>query len=154
MQQTHAHDLDTRAAQLVAAADPAAVAAVLAEFPEAEDIGMRADPDAFDPHAGRKRAPKDPAQRVQYLRDLIERLRGEVEDDIASYNRYRYHGLAAVSAFDICIASSGRPLQALRTALDLTSAHISYGLTMMRNLHLELARVQAALGHGVDLTRF
>ena len=52
----------SRASALVAAADPAAVAAVLADFPEAEENGLRADPASFKPH--RKPPPKDPTKRA------------------------------------------------------------------------------------------
>ena len=55
-----------RAAALVAAADPAAVAAVVVYFPEAEEIGLRDDPASFNPH--RKPPPEDPAKRAEYLR--------------------------------------------------------------------------------------
>ena len=51
-----------RASALVAAADPAAVAAVLADFPEAEEIGLHDDPASFNPH--RKPPPKDPTKRA------------------------------------------------------------------------------------------
>lgn len=71
-----------RAAALVAAADPAAVAAVLADFPEAGEIGLRDDPASFNPH--RKPPPKDPAERAEYLREQIERPRKAV--DCASRN--------------------------------------------------------------------
>ena len=133
-----------RAAALVAAADPAAVAAVLADFPEAEEIGLRGDPASFNPH--RKPPPKDPAKRAEYLREQIERPRKAVDRDIEEYNRYRDRGLASRCDTDINISSGANPVGARRTALRLKHAQISYGLTMSHNLRLELASTLQALG--------
>lgn len=138
-----------RAAAAVAAADPAAVAAVIADFPEAEEIGMRSDPASFNPHS--KPPPKDPAKRAQYLREQIEKWRLDVDRDIERYNELRDRGLAALSDYDINLSG---PLCALRTALSLKDAHISYGLTMSHNLRLELASTLQALGQPPQLALF
>lgn len=87
-----------------AAALVAAVAAVIAEFPEAE-----------------------------------------LQRDIATYTRYREQGLAALSAYDVCISSGNNPLGALRTALRLKDAHISYDLSILVKLTLELEDVKTEL---------
>lgn len=141
-----------RAAAAVAAADPAAIAAVLADFPEAEEIGMRSDPASFNPHT--KPPPKDPAKRAQYLREQIEKRRLEVDRDIETYNHLRDKGLAALCDYDINVSSGGNPVGALRTALSLKSAHISYGLTMSHNLRLELASTLQELGQPPQLALF
>lgn len=140
-----ATSLDTQAAALVAAVRPRDLAALLAKYPEAEEIGLRSDPESYNPHS-LKRPPQDPKRRADYLADKIETYRWEVERDIERYNALRDRGFAAVSTYDIVISGSCNALGALKTALDLKTAHISYGLTMMRNLHLELDALNAANG--------
>lgn len=140
------------AAALVAAVDLAAVAAVLAEFPEPEELGMRDDPASIKPHT--KPPPKNPVKRAQYLREQIERRRRNAENDIECYNDLRFRGLAALHACDIIISSGRNPLGALRTALDLKSAHITYELTMLHNLHLELAEALREQGLPPQLAIF
>ena len=46
--------IQEQAAALVAAVDPAAVAAVIAEFPEAEKVGIRTNWQSLDPHLGHR----------------------------------------------------------------------------------------------------
>ena len=137
--------LDVQAAALVASVKPRALAALLAKYPEAEDIGFRRDPDHYDPHS-LKKPPKDPKRRIEYVEGLIEQYRREVERDIERYNALRDRGFSELSAWDIVLGGTYDPLGGLKTALELKSAHISYGLTMMRNLHLELDRLNAARG--------
>lgn len=132
------------AAALVAATDPADVAAVIAAFPEADQIGLRENWQDLDPHVGR-RVPKAPADRAEHLSRLIETYQGELQRDIARYNDLRARGLAALSDYDICISSGGDPLGALRCALRLKDAHVSYALSVLVKLSLELEDTQAAL---------
>lgn len=136
--------IQDEAAALVAAVDPAATAAVIAGFPEAEKIGVRGNWQDLDPHLG-QRVPKAPADRAAYLARMIERYQAELQRDIATYNRYRENGLAALSAYDVCISSGRNPLGALRTALRLKDAHISYALSMLVKLSLELEDVKTEL---------
>lgn len=120
------------------------LAAVLARYPEAEDIGFRSDPDSFNPH--KKALPKDLSARQIYLIKCLDSYRKAVELDICTYNKYRDRGLGALTMYDVCGAASGNALMALNTSLYLKRNHISYGLTMMRKLHLELAATNAQLG--------
>ena len=136
--------IDDEAAALMAAVDPAAIAAVIAEFPEAEKVGIRANWQDIDPHLG-QRVPKAPADRAEYLARKIEQYEAELQRDIATYTRYREQGLAALSAYDVCISSGNNPLGALRTALRLKHAHISYDLSILVKLSLELEDVKTEL---------
>lgn len=137
--------MDIEAAALVASVKPRALAALLAKYPEPEDIGFRSDPDHYNPHSIKK-PPKDPKRRAEYLAAEIENYRKEVERGIEKYNALRHYGFSALSSWDIVLGGTYDPLGGLRTALDLKNAHISYGLTMMRNLHLELDAFNAANG--------
>lgn len=136
--------IQEQAAALVAAVDPAAVAALIAEFPEAEKVGIRANWQSLDPHLGH-RVPKAPADRAEYLALKIEQYEAELQRDIATYTRYREQGLAALSAYYVCISSGNNPLGALRTALRLKDAHISYDLSILVKLTLELEDVKTEL---------
>ncbi|WP_459203492.1 hypothetical protein ACQVRV_00105 (plasmid) [Ralstonia pseudosolanacearum] len=136
--------IEDEAAALVAAVDPADVAAVIAEYPEAEDVGIRENWFELNPHVSR-RVPKAPAARAEYLAKLIEENQDELQDDIARYNELRERGLAALTPYDICISSGNDPLGALRCALDLKDAHISYQLSILVRLALELEDTRAEL---------
>ena len=140
-----ASSLDDQAAALVASVKPRALAALQAKYPEPEDIVFRSDPDHYNPHSC-KRPPKDPKRRSEYLAAEIETYRRSVERDIERYNALRDRGFSALSSWDIVLGGTYDPLGGLKTALDLKTAHISYGLTMMRNLHLELDALNAANG--------
>lgn len=140
--------IDDEAAALVAAIAPAAVAALIARYPEAEHVGIRSNWYDLDPHSAR-RVPVAPAARVDYLAKLIDSNQAELQRDIARYNDLRARGLAGLSRCDILISSGGRPLEALRCALDLKTAHISYHLSILVRLALELEDAQAALARAV-----
>jgi len=135
--------IDDEAAALVAAVAPAAVAALIARYPEAEHVGIRSNWYELDPHSAR-RVPVAPAARAGYLAKLIDSNQAELQRDIARYNDLRARGLAALSRCDILISSGGRPLEALRCALDLKTAHISYHLSILVRLALELEDAHAA----------
>lgn len=140
-----------RASAAVAAADSAAVAAVLADFPDAAEIGSD--------FSGGERAPRlslpaDPAKRAQYLREEIERLRLSVCRDVSAYSLLRVDGLRALSDYEICSSPGGCPVAALRAALALRHGRISSGLTMGHCLRLELADALRALGKPPQLTLF
>jgi len=136
--------IDDEAAALVAAVNPADVAAVIAAFPEADKVGIRKNWYEIDPHLGR-RMPKAPADRADYLTRQIEQHQTELQGHISTYTRYREKGLTALSAYDVCISSGNDPLGALRCALRLKDAHISYCLSILVKLSLELEDVQARL---------
>lgn len=138
--------LSAEAAALVTAIAPAAVAAVIAEFPDAEHVGICPTWPDIQPHQGR-RVPKDAAERAQYLAQRIESQQAELQGNISSYNRLREAGLAALSGYDICISSGGNPLAALRTALQLKKNHISYDLSILVRLTLELEDTQTELAN-------
>lgn len=144
--------MDVEASALVAAVGQAAVAAVIAEFPEAEELGLRRDPASFNPHC--KPPPKDLEMRAHYLREQIASRRPAAEDHIARYNALRARGLAALCSYEIVISSSRNPLGALRMALDLKAAHITYESTMLRNLHIELAQALKDQGLAPQLALF
>lgn len=136
--------IDDEAAALVAAVDPAAVAAVIAEFPEAEMVGIRTNWQSLDPHLG-QRVPTAPADRAEYLARQIEQYEAALQRDIATYTRYREQGLAALSAYDVCISGGKNPLGALRAALRQKDAHISYDLSILVKLTLALEDVKTEL---------
>ena len=136
--------LAARSAELVAAVNPAAVTALLARFPEAKKIGVRDRPEKYNPHS-LKAPPKDRERRQGYLVGKIEEYRLDNERDVTQYTKYRDNGLNALSEYDVCISSGDNPLGALKMALSLKTAHISYNLTMMLNLQLELAALNAEL---------
>ncbi|MCW3640620.1 hypothetical protein KXR69_25010 [Ralstonia holmesii] len=134
--------IEQEAAELVAAVDPAAVAAVLADFPPAEDIRIREHWRELDPTLTKK-APRDLAARESFLLAKVASYEASRLASIARYNDLRDRGLAALSPYDICISSSRDPLGALRCALRLKDAHISYDLSILVRLHLELDEVRA-----------
>ena len=136
--------LAARSAELVAAVDPAGLTAVLARFPEAKTIRVRDGHGKYNPHSLRA-PPKDQERRQGYLVGKIEEYRLDNERNVAQYTNYRDNGLKALSSYDICISSGGNALGALKMALSLKTAHISYNLTMMLNLQLELAALNAEL---------
>lgn len=140
--------IDDEAAALVAAVAPAAVAALIARYPEAEHVGIRSNWYELDPHSAR-RVPVAPAARADYLAKLIDSNQAELQRDIARYNDLRARGLAALCRADILISSGGRPLEALRCALDLKTAHISYHLSILVRLALELEDAQGELASAV-----
>ena len=126
----------------MAAGDPAAVAAVLADFPPAEDIRIRERWQELDPNLTKK-APRDLAAREAFLLAKVASYEASRLASIARYNDLRDRGLAALSPYDICISSGNDPLGALRCALRLKDAHISYDLSILVCLHLELDEVRA-----------
>lgn len=129
--------IEQRAAELVAAADPAEVAAVIASFPKGEDIAIRDNWQAINPHFG-ARVPKAPAARMAYLTERVEQHKKSHLVAIGRYDSLRELGLAALSPYDVCISSGDNPVSALRCALRLTNAHVSYDLTILIQLSDEL----------------
>lgn len=138
--------LDEEAAVLVAAIDPADVLAIIEKFPVAEKICIRQNWRDIDPYLA-QRVPKVSADRAEYLTRKIEQYETELQRDVAEYARLRENGLAALSVYDLCISSGNDPLSALRTALRLKDAHISYDLSILLKLSLDLDEVQ------IDLTK-
>lgn len=134
--------IDQRAAELVAAADPVEVAAVIANFPKGEDITIRDNWQSIDPHSS-KRVPKAPAARMDYLVERVEQFKKSHLTAVARYERLRTLGLTALSPYDVCISSGDNPVGALRCALRLTNAHVSYDLTILVQLSSELAALRA-----------
>lgn len=141
--------MEVQAAELVAQVSAAEVSALVASFPEPEDIDLRKEIPT-----NRKPLPQDLEQRCVSLREEIERCRLTLEKDIERYNDLRRRGLAAVSQYDIVCSSGGDPLNALRTALRLKNAHISYAMTMGHGLQLELANTLKEIGEAPQLALF
>ncbi|HHV7523686.1 TPA: hypothetical protein ACUNF5_005211 [Burkholderia orbicola] len=135
--------LDEKAAALVAAVSPDDVAALIASVPPPELIGARDNwldiPPRFD-----KALPKDAVKRAEFLTAELSAETSMLDANIARYNLLRDSGLAALSAYDICISSGGDPLGALRMALRLKFAHISYNLALMVKLKLWLDEAREA----------
>lgn len=134
--------IEQEAAELVAAVDQAAVAAVIADFPPAEDIRIREHWRELDPTLTAK-APRDLPAREAFLLAKVANYEKSRLDSITRYNDLRDRGLSALSPYDICISSSRDPVGALRCALRLKDAHISYDLSLLVRLHLELDEVRA-----------
>lgn len=141
--------LDVRAAAAVAAVSRAAVAAVLAEFPGADELGLREGPETFKPR--RSPPPKEPGKRAQYLREQIEKWRHDLSRSVERYNELRANGLAALPANDIELCGA---LPAYRSALEVKSAQITYSLTMVHSLRIELAETLRELGEPPQLILF
>jgi hypothetical protein len=134
--------IEHEAAQLIAAIEQSAVVAILAEFPPPEEIRRRENWMECAPDETKK-APRDLAAREVFISAKIDSYEKSRLNDIRQYNHLRDHGLAALSPYDVCISSGGRPLDALRCALLLKTAHISYNLSVLIRLHLELEEVRA-----------
>ena len=115
---------------------------VIASFPKGEDIPIRENWQSIDPHSS-KRVPKAPAARMEYLADRVEQFKKSHLNAVARYERYRAQGLAALSPYDVCISSGDDPVGALRCALRLTNAHVSYDLTILVRLSSELDALRA-----------
>ncbi len=147
--------LDDEAAALVAAIDPAEVLAIIEKFPVAEKIGVRQNWQDIDPHLA-QRVPKASADRAEYLARKIDQYEVELQRDIAVYSRLRKDGLSALSAYDVCISSGNDPLGALRVALRLKGAHISYGLSILLKLSHELSdlKIELAAAESPQLSLF
>lgn len=77
--------IDDEAAALVAAVAPAAVAALIARYPEAEHVGIRSNWYDLDPHSSR-RVPLASTARAEYLTKLIDSNQAELQRDIVRYN--------------------------------------------------------------------
>ncbi len=136
--------LKSKAAGLIAAVDPCDVSKVVSEYPEPEDIRVRERWREVNPHLG-KRLPKDAAKRAEYLAEKIQDWKETLGRDVEAYKRYRVEGLRALCAYDVCIASGNNPLAALGMALRLKHAHISYALSALMKLQLELKDAQKQL---------
>lgn len=126
-----------------AAADPTAVRAVIAASPNADEIGIRDNWRQLDTSYLRD-APKIAAKRRAYLAAKFAEHRAALEVEIGRYSHLRDTGLPALTDYDVCISSGGDPLRALRTALGLLSAHISWHLSLMMSLSIALEDADAA----------
>lgn len=136
--------LQEEAAALQAAVCPEALAALVASYPAAEAITIRSNWQAIDPHFGEK-VPKDRRQRVAYLAEREAQSRGDYNRGIARYNDLRTRGPDALSDYDVEISGSRDPMGAVRSALRLTVAHISFDLTMALRLGRELVQLEDEL---------
>ena len=135
--------LEQRFNRLIAAVDPAAVRDLLATFPPPYDIGPRDNWASIGKDMiGRLRT--KPEKRLQALRNEFAAYEKTLERDISTYNVYWTRGLASLTAYDVCISSMDSPLGALRQALNLKSAHISWDLSIMVYLQLEIERLSKA----------
>lgn len=131
-----------QAAIKLAAIDPAAIAAVVAQFPPADEIGPRRNWTELTPPHPNRGLPKALPARRDYLASAIVTYKKELESDIKTYDAYREKGPALLLPHEIVW---GNPLDGLRCALQLKHNHITYALSMLILLTLELEDVQAAL---------
>ncbi len=131
-----------QAAIRLAAIDPAAIAAVVDQFPPAEEIGPRRNWTELTPPHPARGIPKALPARLNYLTNAIQNQQKELERAIRTYSAYREQGPALLLPHEIVW---GDPLRAYRCALDLTHNHITYALSMLILLTLELEDTQAAL---------
>ena len=129
--------IEATAAALVAGVDPVALATTVAEFPKAEDITLRTNWQEIDPHLG-ERVPANGLARRVYLEQRLASVEKALASGIARYNALREFGPGLLSAYDVCIAGSGDALGALKTALCLKVAHISFDQTIAVLLAREL----------------
>ena len=119
------------------ATDPQAVADLVARFPSPESIGGRR---FFDPTWALEKLPSDHQARIAALTARIAEQEVHIAGDHARYNDLRARGLAALSDYDITISSGGRPLDALHSALQLKTNHLTYGNSALAAMLAELER--------------
>lgn len=136
--------IETEAQQLRTSADPAAIAAVIAAFPPAEQLPPRTNWLQITDWILTK-LPKDLEKREAFLIEKVSEAQREELLTIASHNRIREGGLCAVTDYDICIAGGGNPIQALKTALYLTGNHVTYAKSHLLRFTLLLDDVRSEI---------
>lgn len=99
---------------------------IVSDFLPASKLEPRSGIDTLTNEKGLKTAGKVIALLVQ--------TREELKNDISLYERYREKGLDAVSDSDIVNYAGGKPGRALRTSLELKSAHVTYNLRKIEQL--------------------
>ncbi|HGO6073743.1 TPA: hypothetical protein ACK3Q6_004477 [Burkholderia cepacia] len=126
--------------------DAAHVAALLDRAPSFDSFVFSHTPEAFANWAlceGIKQWPADPAKRIETVR----RLEAQVDVQLASarsrYEKIRAEGIAALSDYDLVIASGGDPYGALSTALLLTRNHCRYYGGIRAALHVMREHAEA-----------
>lgn len=141
-----AHELDIEAAALVAAVNPAEVAAMIAQYIPAEDVPLRNAWRGMSRHpVYSDNRPKEPQKLLVCLSRELEKQRESAQAAVRSYCKYRRDGLQALSAYDVLISSGRNPLRALKTALDLTQGHVSYYMSLAADLALDIANLRELL---------
>jgi hypothetical protein len=120
----------------------ALVDSLLMRFPDGREIPKRA---VFDPVHAISSIPQDLDKRLARLAGLREQAALELERDLARYADFRTNGLSALSDYDILIAAQGDALYALRTALQLKVAHISWDLSCLDTIDTEITNAAEAL---------
>lgn len=141
--------IDQQAQEAIAAADPQAVAALLAANAPADDLIPRENWLSLT-SSEVKKLPSDLAARETRLQILVTEHTARLEVEKRTYERYRAEGLHALSSYDIAIASGGDAAAALGMALRLLSAHITYTLSFVMRFQLLLDEVRAQRAHGAS----
>jgi len=116
--------------------------ATIAAWPEGKAIGPRKN-GTYPAHL-LERLPKDPALVVEELQRRIEDQRGEVVKERQRYDDIRTRGHAALSNYDIGIAHDDAA-DAVRCALMLKDAHVSYAVSGLLKLRERLEEATATL---------
>lgn len=109
--------------------DAAHVAALLDRAPPFDSFVFPHTPATFANWAlceGIKQWPGDAAERIGKVRELEAQIDVQLASARTRYETIRAEGVAALSDYDITIASGGDPYGALATALLLTSNHCRY----------------------------
>lgn len=130
------------AQEIRATVPPALVEALLDRYPAGGSIGKRT---VFDPKHAIPSVPQDLDKRLERLTLLRTDAASELERNLARYADLRANGLAALSDYDILIASQGDALYALRMALQLKVAHISWDLSTLDCIESEMNNATQAL---------
>lgn len=103
------------------------LAQLAAVWPPSEKIAPRGA--GFEPaHYVFDRLPKDEARRIAVLQDRLASAEAELRADRERYDDIRTRGAAALSDYDIGIASTSAA-EAVRCALMLKTAHVSFQLS-------------------------
>lgn len=140
----HRRKANAERAAAIAGADLEAVAAVLAQFPEAEEIEPRTN---LTDESFMSRIPKKEPARRKKLEEALASAKKALLEAVERYTLMKRCGAAALSYHDLCLLHNGDAAGALRSGLMLATAHISYNCSEIecytRALHeLDRAIVQ------------
>lgn len=105
-------------------ADPDTVALLVASFPLSDQIGPRSH---FDSQWALRKIPNsDDDRRIEAINASLKMHLEELARDIQRYTDLLTRKLHALSDYDLTICHQGDALAALRMALGLKTAHISW----------------------------
>lgn len=124
--------------EIISKVDPKDVQAVIDDFPHNSLLPDRIY-NCFSVHDDLSKLSEEK------IRSMIEVERQSEIHAIPRYERYRENGLEAVSLYDLTLSPQDSPLVSLRTALELTSAHITYPRKRILELLAELKKYEEQL---------